>query len=145
MMLSISANTTTYAADIALSMRAEKEIPVMIQGVEVPILKPIRKVNVNDTILITIHYKNNEIEDTYDINIDNPIPEGTHFISGSGTGKNAIFLVSYDNGISYEEDIRIHNTPVTHLRWRFENMPAHAEGDLSFSLKVDSINAQLMR
>ena len=58
MMLSISANTATYAADIALSMRAEKEIPVMIQGVEVPILKPIRKVNVNDTILITIHYKN---------------------------------------------------------------------------------------
>lgn len=143
--IGLGVNSFSYAADIALSMRAEKEVPVTIQGAVVPILKPVRKINVNDTILITIHYKNNETEDTYNINIDNPIPQGTHFVSGSGTGKNAIFLVSYDNGASYEEDIRIHNTPVTNVRWRFENMPAQAEGDLSFSLKVDNINAQLMR
>lgn len=134
-----------FAADISLTMRAEKEIPINIQGSIVPILKPIHKVNVGDTIVITLNYKNNEAQEAYNVNIDNPIPVGTRFVSGSGFGKGAVFLVSYDNGASYEEDIRVHNTPVTHVRWRFESLPAKATGEVGFQLQVERADHQLMR
>lgn len=133
------------AADISLTMRAEKEIPINIQGSLVPILKPIHKVNVGDTIVITLNYKNNEAQEAYNVNIDNPIPVGTRFISGSGFGKGAVVFVSYDNGASYEEDIRVHNTPVTHVRWRFESLPAKATGEVGFQLQVERADHQLMR
>ena len=34
-------------------MNAEKEVPATIQGSVVPMLKPVRKVNVGDTLVIT--------------------------------------------------------------------------------------------
>ena len=136
--------STTFAADISLTMHAEKEVPVTIQGSVVPMLKPVRKVNVGDTLVITLRYKNNENQEAYNVNIDNPIPVGTRFISGSGAGKGAVFYVSYDNGESYEEDIRVHNKPVTHVRWSFENLAANAEGEVSFNLKIEKADHQLM-
>jgi uncharacterized repeat protein (TIGR01451 family) len=142
-MLFFSSNI--FAADISLTMRAEKEIPINIQGSIVPILKPIHKVNVGDTIVITLNYKNNEAQEAYNVNIDNPIPVGTRFVSGSGFGKGAVVFVSYDNGDSYEEDIRVHNKPLTNIRWQFENMPANAEGEVGFHLKIDQPDHQLLR
>lgn len=138
-------SSNIFAADISLTMRAEKEIPINIQGSIVPILKPIHKVNVGDTIVITLNYKNNEAQEAYNVNIDNPIPVGTRFVSGSGFGKGAVVFVSYDNGDSYEEDIRVHNTPVTHVRWRFESLPAKATGEVGFQLQVERADHQLMR
>ena len=143
--LAMLLSSTTFAADISLTMHAEKEVPVTIQGSVVPMLKPVRKVNVGDTLVITLRYKNNENQEAYNVNIDNPIPAGTRFISGSGSGKGAVFYVSYDNGVSYEEDIRVHNTPVTHVRWSFENLTANAEGEVSFHLKIEKADHQLMR
>jgi len=142
--ITLLASSTVFAADISLTMNAEKEIPVTIQGSVVPILKPIHKVNVGDTILITLNYKNNENQEVYNVNIDNPIPLGTHFISGSGFGKGAIVFVSYDNGVSYEEDIHVSNTPVTHVRWSFDNLPANAEGKVGFELKIDRPDHQFL-
>lgn len=133
------------AADVSLTMRAEKEVPVTIQGATVPMLKPVRRINVGDVILLTLTYKNNEAQEAYNVNIDNPIPAGTRFVRGTGQGKGAVFLVSYDEGASYEEDVRIHDTPVTNVRWRFENLPANSEGEVSFELQVEKADHKLMR
>lgn len=133
------------AADISLTMRAEKEVPVTIQGSTVSVLKPVKRIAVGDTLVITLGYQNNEDSEAYNINIDNPVPVGTRFIAGTGFGKGAVFLVSYDNGASYEEDIRVHTTPVTHLRWRFETLPAQATGEVGFQLQIERADHQLMR
>jgi uncharacterized repeat protein (TIGR01451 family) len=100
---------------------------------------------VGDVILLTLTYKNNEAQEAYNVNIDNPIPAGTRFVRGTGQGKGAVFLVSYDEGSSYEEDVRIHDTPVTNVRWRFDNIPANAEGEVSFELQVEKADHKLMR
>ena len=144
LLLLLSCNQA-IAADISLTMRAEKEVPVTIQGTTVPMLKAVKRIAVGDTLVITLGYQNNEESEAYNINIDNPIPAGTRFMAGTGFGKGAVFLVSYDNGASYEEDIRVHNTPVTHVRWRFESLPAKATGDVGFQLQVERADHQLMR
>lgn len=135
---------TVLAANISLSMQAEKEVPITIQGEVISVLKPVRTVRVGDTLVMTLHYKNNDYQEAYAVNIDNPIPFGTRFVSGSGSGKGAIFYVSYDNGQSYEEDIRLQNTPVTHIRWYFEHLAAQAEGEVSFSLVIEKADHRLM-
>ena len=94
---------------------------------------------------ISGYVKNNENQEAYNVNIDNPIPAGTRFVQGSGKGAGAVFLVSYDNGDSYEENIRIHETPVTHVRWRFENLAADAAGEVSFELQVEKPDHKLGR
>ncbi|HQV80291.1 MAG: DUF11 domain-containing protein [Agitococcus sp.] len=144
-LIGIGFSSLTYAADVSLTMRAEKEVPVTIQGATVPMLKPVRRINVGDVILLTLTYKNNEAQEAYNVNIDNPIPAGTRFVRGTGQGKGAVFLVSYDEGASYEEDVRIHDTPVTNVRWRFENLPANSEGEVSFELQVEKADHKLMR
>ncbi|MBK7300482.1 MAG: DUF11 domain-containing protein [Moraxellaceae bacterium] len=144
-LIGIGFSSLTYAADVSLTMRAEKEVPVTIQGATVPMLKPVRRINVGDVILLTLTYKNNEAQEAYNVNIDNPIPAGTRFVRGTGQGKGAVFLVSYDEGASYEEDVRIHDTPVTNVRWRFESLPAKATGEVGFQLQVERADHQLMR
>lgn len=135
----------SWAADVSLTMRAEKEVPVTIQGATIPMLKPVTRISVGDVLVMTLSYKNNETVEAYNVNIDNAIPKGTRFIRGSGKGAGAVFLVSYDNGESYEEDIRIHDTPVTNIRWRFESLAAQAQGEVSFELQIDSANNALSR
>ena len=136
---------SALAADVSLTMRAEKEVPITIQGATIPMLKPVKKISVGDVLVMTLSYKNNETQEAYNVNIDNAIPKGTRFIHGSGKGAGAVFLVSYDNGESYEEDIRIHDTPVTNIRWRFENLAAQAQGEVSFELKVETADNALIR
>jgi hypothetical protein len=144
-LMGISLSSLTDAADVSLAMRAEKEVPVMIQGATVPMRKPVKRINVGDAIVIILSYKNNEAQEAYNVNIDNPIPVGTAFRHGTGQGKGAVFLVSYDEGVSYEEDIRIRTTPVTNVRWRFESLPANAQGEVSFELQVEKADHKLMR
>ena len=76
-LMGIGLSSLTHAADVSLTMRAEKEVPVTIQGATVPMLKPVRRINVGDVILLTLTYKNNEAQEAYNVNIDNPIPAGT--------------------------------------------------------------------
>lgn len=145
LLTSLSLITSSFAADVSLRMRAEKEVPVTIQGATIPMLKPVTRINVGDVLVMTLSYKNNESQEAYNVNIDNPIPAGTRFMRGSGKGVGAVFLVSHDNGDSYEEDVRIHDTPVTNVRWRFENLAANAEGEVSFELQVEKPDHKLGR
>lgn len=144
-LIGMSMPSLLFAADVSLTMHAQKEVPVTIQGATVLMLKPVRRISVGDVILITLNYTNNESAEAYNVNIDNPIPTGTRFVRGSGKGKGAVFLVSYNNGVLYEEDIRVHNTPVTHVRWRFDSLTANAHGEVSFELHVDKADHKLMR
>ncbi len=82
--IGMSLSSFLFAADISLTMRAEKEVPVTIQGATIPMLKPVRRINVNDVIVIILSYKNNESQEAYNVHIDNPIPLGTHFRHGTG-------------------------------------------------------------
>ena len=59
LLLLLSCNQA-IAADISLTMRAEKEVPVTIQGTTVPMLKAVKRIAVGDTLVITLGYQTNE-------------------------------------------------------------------------------------
>ncbi|MBH1970789.1 MAG: hypothetical protein I8H92_06240 [Moraxellaceae bacterium] len=145
LMTLLSMSGYLYAADIALTMRAEKRSTVIVNGETLSIHKAITRINVGDQITIVLNYHNKSQDDAYNVHIDNPIPAGTRFILGSGFGKEAVFLVSYDGGITYEEDFKIHNTPVTHVRWQFENLAGNAQGEVGFQLQVERADHKLLR
>ena len=96
LMTLLSMSGYLYAADIALTMRAEKRSTVVVNGETLLIHKAITRINVGDVITIVLNYQNKSSDDAYNVHIDNPIPAGTRFILGSGFGKEAVFLVSYD-------------------------------------------------
>lgn len=134
-----------FAADIGLTMHAEKRSTVMINGETLSIHKPVTRINVGDVLTVVLNYTNKSQDDAFNVHIDNPIPAGTRFILGSGFGKDAVFLVSYDGGMTYEEDFKIHNTPVTHIRWQFENLAGNAQGEVGFQLQVERADHKLLR
>lgn len=134
-----------YAGDIELTMRAEKESTINVNGEILTVRQPVKRINVGDELTLVLNYTNTSDDDAYNVHIDNPIPAGTRFILGSGFGKEAVFLVSYDGGISYEEDFKVHNAPVTHVRWQFENLTGNAQGEVGFQLQVERADHKLLR
>lgn len=134
-----------YAGDIELTMRAEKESTVNVNGEILTVRQPVKRINVGDVLTIVLNYSNNNPDDTFNIHIDNPIPAGTRFVLGSGFGKDATFLVSYDGGVSYVDDIHINKKPVTHVRWLFDTVPAHKKGEVGFKLEIERANHELFR
>jgi uncharacterized repeat protein (TIGR01451 family) len=134
-----------YAGDIELTMRAEKESKVNINGETLTVRQPVKRINVGDELTVVLNYTNNSDDDTFNIHIDNPIPAGTRFVLGSGFGKNTVFLVSYDGGMTYVDDIHINKMPVTHVRWLFDTVPARAKGEIGFKLQIEQANHGLLR
>lgn len=130
-------------ADISLSMRAEKATTIVVDGQKLVQLKPVRRLAVGDILNITLNYHNNSPADAANIRIDNPIPAGTRFVLGSGYGQGAVFLVSYDNGATFEEDIHMRKEAVTHVRWEFNELAGNAVGEVGFQLRIEDINARL--
>ena len=134
-----------FAGEIELTMRAEKESTVNVNGEILTVRQPVKRINVGDVLTIVLNYSNNSPDDTFNIHIDNPIPAGTRFVLGSGFGKDATFLVSYDGGVSYVDDIHINKKPVTHVRWLFDSVPAHKKGEVGFKLEIERANHELFR
>ncbi|PTQ91154.1 DUF11 domain-containing protein [Agitococcus lubricus] len=129
--------SSVMANDIGLSMRAEKSVSTIENGQPVLKLVPATRIKKGDILTITIRYQN--LSDTLaaNIRIDNPIPAGAHFINGSGFGANAIVLVSYDQGQSFEDDIHVRKEPVTHVRWDIDSLAGNASGEVGFKLQID--------
>ncbi len=134
-----------FAGEIELTMRAEKESTVNVNGEILTVRQPVKRINVGDVLTIVLNYSNNSPDDTFNIHIDNPIPAGTRFVLGSGFGKDATFLVSYDGGVSYVDDIHINKKPVTHVRWLFYTVPAHKTGEVGVKLEIERANHELFR
>lgn len=133
------------AADIELTMRAEKESSIIVNGETITMRQPVKRINVGDVLTMVLNYSNKSTDDAFNIHIDNPIPAGTRFVLGSGFGKNSTFLVSYDGGMSYVEDIHANKNPVTHVRWLFDSIPANAKGEVGFKLQIERANHELFR
>ena len=74
-----------------------------------------KTVNVGDELTYTIHYQNTESSPA-DVTITDTIPKGTEYIDGSA-----------DNSGNYSDG---------KITWKLSNVPAGAEGTVSFKVKV---------
>jgi len=137
---------------ISVSMKAEKEVVEVINGKQVTKRIPAQTADPGQKLIFTLQYKNDGNEKATNVKVDNPIPENTVYVVGSGIGKNSKMLFSIDGGknykqpslLTYEETlpdgkrIKKQASPeqYTHVRWVISEVPPGKEGTVGFQVKM---------
>ena len=137
---------------ISVSMKAEKEVVEVINGKQVTKRIPAQTADPGQKLIFTLQYKNDGNEKATNVKVDNPIPENTVYVVGSGIGKNSKMLFSIDGGknykqpslLTYEETmpdgkkVKKQASPeqYTHVRWVINEVPPGKEGTVGFQVKM---------
>ncbi len=136
------------AANVAVSITAEKEVVVTESGKKVTKAIPAGEFVPGDTIIYTITYVNTGNETATNAVIDDPIPQGTNYIANSATGAGADVTFSIDKGKTYKKPALLvreagkkEKRPAppelyTNIRWTVATIPAGANGKLGFKVRV---------
>jgi uncharacterized repeat protein (TIGR01451 family) len=136
---------------IAISIKAQKEVTVAVQGKQVKKMVAVKGVQPGEEILYTLSYVNSGSEEGKDIVISDPIPAGTAYIPGSASEAGDVAF-SIDHGKTYKKptlltyelkggDGKVQKrvaTPedYTDIRWTISSVPAGAKGSVNFKVKV---------
>ena len=133
---------------VSISMKAEKEVMVNKEKKMVAA----EEINSGDMIFFTLSYVNSGDDAATNAVLDDPIPQGTTYITGSAFGKAAEITFSIDGGktfkkpslLSYEfklpsgkiEKRSVSPEEYTHVRWTFKIIPARGSGQVGFQVKM---------
>jgi uncharacterized repeat protein (TIGR01451 family) len=141
------------APEISLSIMAEKDVvETDANGQQIT-----RRVAASDTVpgdilFYTIRYRNSGDESARNIQLDNPVPEGTAFQENSAWGDGSDILFSIDGGKTFKkassltyqvtgrdgrtEERRAAPEQYNAIRWTVTEVPSGAEGSAGFSVIV---------
>ncbi|WP_455201727.1 hypothetical protein [Kaarinaea lacus] len=142
----------TAQPKITVNMKAEKEVVEVISGKKVTKRVAAKSTDPGQKLIFTLQYKNNGNEKATNVKVDNPIPDNTVYIVGSGIGKNSKMLFSIDGGktykqpslLTYEETstngkkVKKQASPeqYTHVRWVISEVPPGKEGTVGFQVRT---------
>lgn len=130
-------------AEVELSLSAIREtVEFPADGSMLIHREPVRRLRTGDTLEITLHYVNTGDDPVENVRLDNPVPEGTLYQTGSATDGEAQLLISRDGGETWAKATG-EETGVTNLRWTLERLDGHAEGEVRFRLIALRGNVQL--
>lgn len=139
------------APNVAITIKAEKEVTVTVKGKQVKKRIAAKGVQPGDEIIYTLNYVNSGTETAKDVVISDPIPEGTSYIPGSASeGGELVF--SIDKGKSYKKPTLLtfevkggdgkpqkkvaSPDEYTDIRWTIKEIPKGNKGSVSFKVKV---------
>ena len=143
-------NSALAKPQIEIQTVIEKEVIEKIGGQEVKRLVPADEVEPGQMLIFTLKYANKGDEQATNVVIKNPIPKDTIYIVGSATGDNPMFSIDGSrtfkrpNLLTYKIDAP-NGKPVqkvassdqyTDIRWIIAEIPAGAQGVVSFQAKV---------
>ena len=136
---------------VAITVKAQKEVTVTVQGKQVKKMIAAKGVHPGEEIVYTLSYRNSGTEAAKDVIISDPIPAGTAFIPGSASEVGDLSF-SIDNGKSYKKptlltyemkgsDGKVQKkvaTPedYTDIRWTIATIAAGGKGSVNFKVKV---------
>jgi uncharacterized repeat protein (TIGR01451 family) len=137
---------------ISVSMTAEKEVIEVINGKQVTKRVAAKAADPGEKLIFTLQYKNEGNEKATNVKVDNPIPENTVYVVGSGIGKNSNMLFSIDGGktykqpslLTYEETlpdgkkVKKQASPeqYTHVRWVINEVLPGKDGTVGFQVRM---------
>ena len=137
---------------ISINMTAEKEVVEVVNGKQITKRMPAETAGPGQKLIFTLQYKNDGNEKATNVKVDNPIPDNTVYIVGSGIGKNSKMLFSIDGGktykqpslLTYEETlpdgkkVKKQASPeqYTHVRWVISEVLPGNEGTVGFQVKM---------
>jgi len=136
---------------VAITMKAEKEVTVTAKGKQVKKRIATKGVQPGEEIIYTLTYTNSGTEAAKDVQISDPIPEGTAYIPGSASEVGDLTF-SIDKGKTFKKptlltyEIRDGSGKAqkkvaapeeyTDIRWTIPTVPAGGKGSVSFRVKV---------
>ena len=125
-------STTSFAAEdqIKVWSKAETKVTVEKDGKKIEKKIPAVKVLPGKVVYYTTEYKNISKKSVDGINIINPIPKLTRYVSGSAWGENASISFSIDGGKTWGKTdtlkvkdkagkmVKAKTSDFTHIRWK---------------------------
>lgn len=140
------------APEVSIKTVAEKEIVETVDGKSVKKRVPAKNADPGQNLIFTLNYQNKGNEKAVNVKIDNPIPENTTYIVGSGIGKNSKMLFSIDGGKTFKAPSLLKYTVTlsdgkkvekqaspdqyTNVRWVINEIPPGKSGKVGFQVKV---------
>lgn len=140
------------AANIKLVITAEKEITVKKGGRDTIKRVPAKTIEPGEIIIYTIRYSNKGNDEATNVDVKNPVPNNTAYVSGSARGKGADITFSADGGKTFGKassvSYQVHNAAgksvtrkagpenYTHVRWVIKRVKAGKSGDLEYRVRV---------
>ena len=138
--------------EVSIKTVAEKEVIETVNGKQVKKRVAAKDANPGQKLIFTLNYKNKGNEKAVNVKIDNPIPEDTTYVVGSGIGKNSKMLFSIDGGKTYEspsllkyevtlndgKKVKKQASPdqYTNVRWVINEIPPGKSGKVGFQVQV---------
>ena len=140
------------AADIKLSVTAEKEVTVKEAGREVKKRTAAETIEPGEEIIYTIRYVNRGDLEATNVDVKNPVPINTVYVSGSASGKGSDITFSADEGKTFGKSssvtfqVRDANGKkitrnaepenYTHVRWIIKQIDPGQSGELGYRVRV---------
>lgn len=140
------------AADIKLAISAEKEMIVKEGSRNVKKRVQAKSIEPGEIIIYTIRYSNRGDEAATNVDVKNPVPGNTEFVSGSAKGKGADITFSADGGKSFGKassvTYQVKNSAgkavtrkagpenYTHVRWVVARVSPGKSGNLEYRVRV---------
>lgn len=136
---------------IAITIKAQKEVTVKINGKEAKRKIAAKGVKPGDELIYTLTYVNSGTDAAKDVVISDPIPAGTAYVPGSASEVGDLTF-SIDQGKSYKKatlltyEIKSGDGSMqkraaspddyTDIRWTVREIPAGGKGSVNFKVKV---------
>lgn len=136
---------------LKMTVEAEKDVTVTEGGKKVVKRVKADKSSPGETLIFTLSYQNAGDERAVDVKLDNPLPAGTKYVSGSASGANAQVSYSADGGKTFaapeqlsvekvkagkKEKARAQAVDYTTIRWVISEIQPGQSGQVSFRALV---------
>ena len=138
--------------NVAVSIKAEKEITVKENGKEVKKVIEAKEILPGDIITYSLNFANSGDAAASNVILNDPIPEGTAYLFGSATETAGELSFSIDHGKSFKkasmltyemslpgggkEKRTASPEQYTDIRWIIKTIPPGVQGLVSFKVKV---------
>lgn len=140
------------AADIKLSITAEKDVVMKERNRDVKKRMAATTVEPGEVIIYTIRYSNRGDEPATNVDVKNPVPKNTVYVSGSASGQGTDITFSADGGKTFEKassvtyQVRESSGKAitrkagpenyTHVRWVIRRVNPGQSGELEYRVRV---------
>ena len=137
---------------IVVSIAQAKEVVETKGGAQTRRMVPTQSASPGDVVEYVLTYANQGDEAATNAVVEDPIPKGTTYVSGSATGDGALLTFSADGGKSFAEPVKLTYevrlpsgaverrvaTPAeyTHIRWTIAKLAPGAAGTVAFRVQV---------
>lgn len=136
-------------APVTLTVKAEKEIVVLENGVAVTKRVAAEAAEPGTELIYTLSYANNAAAPATNLAFKNKVPDLTVYIDGSAVGEGASIDFSVDGGATFAPLADLHvtdaetkkprpaaATDITTIRWSLKTIPPGSKGELGFKARV---------